>query len=134
LTIFTIIDIINDMDFCVNDINNMSGKKISKSLEESVSIQFESLRQTAMFLNSQVAKKQSELQFLNKKLETDWEDSTYERFLNCIEELKNLEKKVNWEKKQCQEFDGRIEKLNTLKSNEFISDLSKKILSKRRKN
>ncbi len=109
-------------------------KKDSKLLEEKVNQEFFCLQSTAVFLNSQRQKKESELIWLNKQLEQDYTDEKAERFNKCILEIKNIDKKVNWEKKQCQNFDKKIEDLNKVKTLEFTSQLAKKILAKRKKN
>lgn len=108
--------------------------KVSKTLESHVEQEFFSLKATAVFLQSIINKKQQEIIFLNNRLENEYNDDLFERFTRAIEELKHLEKKVNWEKKQCAAFDNKVERLQKMKSVEFVSDLSKKILAKRRNN
>ncbi len=106
-------------------------KKISRKIsEKSISEEFNILNLTHSFLTSLQRKTHSELEYLLKKLETEYSDELAERCNFTYRALQNIEKKINWEMKRCTEFDLKVDNFNKQQQLKFVSDLSKKILNK----
>lgn len=109
---------------------NIDMAKKKRISEKEISKEYELLQYTHNFLCSLRNKKNSELQFCLKKLESEYSDELPARTETVYAELQNLEKKINWEIKRCAEFDQKVDKWKNQTQNQFISELSKKILNR----
>ena len=105
-----------------------------KKLEESIATEFVLLQNTAPFLVSLLKKKISELNYLFAQLENNFSDELLERARKVELEIKGLNKKIEWEQKQCSVFDGKVKKLQELQEHTFTKKLSRKILKNKKQN
>lgn len=116
------------MESSVN-ISNMA--KVKRLKEVDIAKDYQILQSTSGFLMTLKNRKVSELEYLIHRLEVDYSDPLQERVQKVFEEIQNLEKKMKWEIKQCNDFDIRVKKFQEQEHLKFVSDLSKKILGKK---
>lgn len=102
-----------------------------KQLEEKIQTECILLQQTAPFLLALMRRKSSELEFVIKQMETNYSDSLEARANKIFSEIKNLNNKIEWEKKRCTELDDKVKHLQSLKESKFFNQLSAKIKSKK---
>ena len=114
----------------LNSVNiYMRNKKLKKISEKEISQEFSILNETSSFLTSLIKKKNSELEYVLRTMETSFTDDLQERAERVHQEIMNLDKKIKWEVKKCAEFDSKVKNWQAQQKNLFVSTLSKKILN-----
>ena len=98
--------------------------------EKEIAGEYEILQSTSDFLTKMLRTKSSELEFVLKTMESNYTDELAQRANRVQEEIQGLQRKINWEVKQCSEFDKKVQKWNAQQQLQFINQLSKKILNK----
>ena len=106
----------------------MAAPKMIK--EKHISEEYGLLAATSAFLNRLLKTKHSQLEYYLKQLETNYSDETQKKCETTYEEIKQLEKKRDWEIKRCSEFENKLQKFQEQQSMDFVNKLSKKILGK----
>lgn len=109
---------------------NDMAKKLNKISEKDISLEFNLLNQTHGFLLRQRTALESKLTYFIKKLENDYTEDTEKTCNEIYTELQNLIKKIQWEMKQCQNFDSKVEIFNKTKHLNMVTSLARKILNK----
>jgi len=109
-------------------VNQNEMRKSIVKMEEEINQQLACLQATAPFLLSLRARKISELEYIIKKMETEFSDELETRAQRVHAEIINLEKKINWEQRECSRFDEKIIKFNEAKENDLLKKFSKQIL------
>jgi hypothetical protein len=108
---------------------DMNKKRIKKISEKDISNEYSLLSSTSAFLTSLIKRKNAELEYILKTLETNFTDELQERAERTHAEIVNLDKKIKWEVKKCAEFDNKVKNWQAQQKNLFVTSLSKKILN-----
>lgn len=110
-------------------INNMRKKSFTIS-EKEIANEFRILNQTHSYLHSEKNKIEAKLNYYIKKLESEFSEEIEAKANEAFREHQNIIKKMNWEMRQCQVFDKKVEVFNKNKHLQVVSGLARKILNR----
>lgn len=107
--------------------------KKSNIKEKDLEQEYLLLEDTAQFIVSMINRKAAELESFKNKLESQWDEVTSKKLESCLDELKGLNNKMEWEKRQANKFSERMSLFQEQKKSEFINNLSKKLAAFQKK-